>query len=87
MVVSRQDHDSRKNTVAEITRRALSRGQWPQVINTPLTSLLACVFIVHHNGTSDQLDGILKVYRNGVSPQVYDWVKKGRIWCPEGALL
>ncbi|NWZ95569.1 PCAT2 acyltransferase, partial [Nesospiza acunhae] len=32
VVVSRQDHDSRKNTVAEITRRALSRGQWPQVI-------------------------------------------------------
>ncbi|NXL21242.1 PCAT2 acyltransferase, partial [Setophaga kirtlandii] len=32
VVVSRQDHNSRKNTVAEITRRALSRGQWPQVI-------------------------------------------------------
>ncbi|NWQ95170.1 PCAT2 acyltransferase, partial [Burhinus bistriatus] len=30
--VSRQDPDSRKNTVAEITKRALSRGQWPQVI-------------------------------------------------------
>ncbi|NWH90467.1 PCAT2 acyltransferase, partial [Aegithalos caudatus] len=32
VAVSRQDPDSRKNTVAEITRRALSRGQWPQVI-------------------------------------------------------
>ncbi|NWX03332.1 PCAT2 acyltransferase, partial [Caloenas nicobarica] len=30
--VSRQDPDSRKNTAAEITKRALSRGQWPQVI-------------------------------------------------------
>ncbi|NXP50175.1 PCAT2 acyltransferase, partial [Heliornis fulica] len=30
--VSRQDPDSRKNTVTEITKRALSRGQWPQVI-------------------------------------------------------
>ncbi|NXX82403.1 PCAT2 acyltransferase, partial [Urocolius indicus] len=29
--VSRQDPDSRKNTVIEITKRALSRGQWPQV--------------------------------------------------------
>lgn len=34
VAVSRQDPDSRKNTVAEITRRALSRDQWPQVINT-----------------------------------------------------
>ncbi|NXD97350.1 PCAT2 acyltransferase, partial [Chaetorhynchus papuensis] len=32
VAVSRQDPDSRKNTVAEITRRAVSRGQWPQVI-------------------------------------------------------
>ncbi|NXS07367.1 PCAT2 acyltransferase, partial [Neodrepanis coruscans] len=32
VAVSRQDPDSRKNTVAEITKRALSRGQWPQVI-------------------------------------------------------
>ncbi|NWI82258.1 PCAT2 acyltransferase, partial [Dryoscopus gambensis] len=32
VAVSRQDPDSRKNTVAEITRRALSKGQWPQVI-------------------------------------------------------
>ncbi|NXE53440.1 PCAT2 acyltransferase, partial [Casuarius casuarius] len=30
--VSRQDPDSRKNTVAEITNRAVSGGQWPQVI-------------------------------------------------------
>ncbi|NXX14854.1 PCAT2 acyltransferase, partial [Podargus strigoides] len=29
--VSRQDPDSRKNTVTEITKRALSRGEWPQV--------------------------------------------------------
>lgn len=43
VAVSRQDPDSRKNTVAEITRRALSRGQWPQVINTLLTSLLSCI--------------------------------------------
>ncbi|KAL9839599.1 lysophosphatidylcholine acyltransferase 2 [Geothlypis trichas] len=35
VVVSRQDHDSRKNTVAEITRRALSRGQWPQMLIFP----------------------------------------------------
>ncbi|OXB64274.1 hypothetical protein ASZ78_002989 [Callipepla squamata] len=33
VAVSRQDPDSRKNTVAEITSRALSRGQWPQVTN------------------------------------------------------
>ncbi|NXI72389.1 PCAT2 acyltransferase, partial [Anseranas semipalmata] len=32
VAVSRQDPDSRKNTVTEITNRALSRGQWPQVI-------------------------------------------------------
>ncbi|NXL92283.1 PCAT2 acyltransferase, partial [Alectura lathami] len=32
VAVSRQDPDSRKNTVTEITKRALSRGQWPQVI-------------------------------------------------------
>ncbi|NXP18348.1 PCAT2 acyltransferase, partial [Scytalopus superciliaris] len=32
VAVSRQDPDSRKKTVAEITKRALSRGQWPQVI-------------------------------------------------------
>ncbi|NXU74483.1 PCAT2 acyltransferase, partial [Oreotrochilus melanogaster] len=31
VAVSRQDPDSRKNTLAEITKRALSRGQWPQV--------------------------------------------------------
>ncbi|NXU51424.1 PCAT2 acyltransferase, partial [Turnix velox] len=30
--VSRQDPDSRKNTVTEITKRALSNGQWPQVM-------------------------------------------------------
>ncbi|NXX90558.1 PCAT2 acyltransferase, partial [Centropus bengalensis] len=30
--VSRQDPNSRKNTVTEITKRALSKGQWPQVI-------------------------------------------------------
>ncbi|KAM6117832.1 lysophosphatidylcholine acyltransferase 2 isoform 2-T2 [Pterocles gutturalis] len=30
--VSRQDPDSRKNTVTEITKRALSRGQWPQFL-------------------------------------------------------
>ncbi|KAM7011088.1 lysophosphatidylcholine acyltransferase 2 [Passerculus sandwichensis] len=35
VVVSRQDHNSRKNTVAEITRRAQSRGQWPQVLIFP----------------------------------------------------
>ncbi|NWQ73545.1 PCAT2 acyltransferase, partial [Columbina picui] len=33
--VSRQDPDSRKNTVAEITKRALSRGQWPQLLIFP----------------------------------------------------
>ncbi|KAM6409227.1 lysophosphatidylcholine acyltransferase 2 [Rhynochetos jubatus] len=33
--VSRQDPDSRKNTVAEITKRALSRGQWPQILIFP----------------------------------------------------
>ncbi|NXG10250.1 PCAT2 acyltransferase, partial [Sakesphorus luctuosus] len=32
VAVSRQDPDSRKNTVAEITKRASSQGQWPQVI-------------------------------------------------------
>ncbi|NXC24068.1 PCAT2 acyltransferase, partial [Campylorhamphus procurvoides] len=32
VAVSRQDSDSRKKTVTEITKRALSRGQWPQVI-------------------------------------------------------
>ncbi|XP_023790523.1 lysophosphatidylcholine acyltransferase 2 [Cyanistes caeruleus] len=35
VAVSRQDPDSRKNTVAEITRRALSRGQWPQILIFP----------------------------------------------------
>ncbi|XP_074769594.1 lysophosphatidylcholine acyltransferase 2 isoform X1 [Athene noctua] len=33
--VSRQDPDSRKNTVIEITKRALSRGQWPQILIFP----------------------------------------------------
>ncbi|KFP14939.1 Lysophosphatidylcholine acyltransferase 2, partial [Egretta garzetta] len=33
--VSRQDPDSRKNTVTEITKRALSRGQWPQILIFP----------------------------------------------------
>ncbi|OPJ77866.1 lysophosphatidylcholine acyltransferase 2 [Patagioenas fasciata monilis] len=33
--VSRQDPDSRKNTAAEITKRALSRGQWPQILIFP----------------------------------------------------
>ncbi|NWI88975.1 PCAT2 acyltransferase, partial [Pitta sordida] len=32
VAVFRQDPDSRKNTVTEITKRALSRGQWPQVV-------------------------------------------------------
>lgn len=45
------------------------------------------LFIVHHNVTSAQLDRVLKMYRNKVSSQVYDWVKKGRVWCPEGVLL
>ncbi|OWK58582.1 Lysophosphatidylcholine acyltransferase 2 [Lonchura striata] len=35
VAVSRQDPDSRKNTVAEITRRALSKGQWPQILIFP----------------------------------------------------
>lgn len=35
VAVSRQDPDSRKNTVAEITRRALSRDQWPQILIFP----------------------------------------------------
>ncbi|XP_066050676.1 lysophosphatidylcholine acyltransferase 2 [Chamaea fasciata] len=35
VAVSRQDPDSRKNTVAEITRRSLSRGQWPQILIFP----------------------------------------------------
>uniref|UniRef100_A0A8C5X4H6 Lysophosphatidylcholine acyltransferase 2 n=1 Tax=Malurus cyaneus samueli TaxID=2593467 RepID=A0A8C5X4H6_9PASS len=35
VAVSRQDPDSRKNTVAEITRRASSKGQWPQVLIFP----------------------------------------------------
>uniref|UniRef100_A0A8C9ERU7 Lysophosphatidylcholine acyltransferase 2 n=1 Tax=Pavo cristatus TaxID=9049 RepID=A0A8C9ERU7_PAVCR len=35
VAVSRQDPDSRKNTVAEITSRALSRGQWPQILIFP----------------------------------------------------
>ncbi|XP_069724458.1 lysophosphatidylcholine acyltransferase 2-like isoform X1 [Phaenicophaeus curvirostris] len=33
--VSRQDPDSRKNTVTEITKRALSKGQWPQLLIFP----------------------------------------------------
>ncbi|XP_075290105.1 lysophosphatidylcholine acyltransferase 2 isoform X2 [Opisthocomus hoazin] len=33
--VCRQDPDSRKNTVTEITKRALSRGQWPQILIFP----------------------------------------------------
>ncbi|KFZ66237.1 Lysophosphatidylcholine acyltransferase 2, partial [Antrostomus carolinensis] len=33
--VSRQDPDSRKNTVTEITKRALSKGQWPQILIFP----------------------------------------------------
>ncbi|KFP73788.1 Lysophosphatidylcholine acyltransferase 2, partial [Acanthisitta chloris] len=32
VAVYRQDPDSRKNTVTEITKRALSGGLWPQVI-------------------------------------------------------
>ncbi|XP_041256866.1 lysophosphatidylcholine acyltransferase 2 isoform X2 [Onychostruthus taczanowskii] len=35
VAVSRQDPDSRKNTVAEITKRALSKGQWPQILIFP----------------------------------------------------
>ncbi|XP_015729341.1 lysophosphatidylcholine acyltransferase 2 isoform X2 [Coturnix japonica] len=33
--VSRHDPESRKNTVTEITSRALSRGQWPQILIFP----------------------------------------------------
>ncbi|NXA54377.1 PCAT2 acyltransferase, partial [Nothocercus julius] len=33
--VSRQDPDSRKNTVTEITSRAVSGGQWPQILIFP----------------------------------------------------
>ncbi|KAM8799258.1 lysophosphatidylcholine acyltransferase 2 [Eudromia elegans] len=33
--VSRQDPDSRKNTVTEITSRAMSGGQWPQILIFP----------------------------------------------------
>ncbi|NWX89777.1 PCAT2 acyltransferase, partial [Nothoprocta pentlandii] len=33
--VSRQDPDSRKNTVTEITNRAMSGGQWPQILIFP----------------------------------------------------
>nr|XP_009676700.1 PREDICTED: lysophosphatidylcholine acyltransferase 2 [Struthio camelus australis] len=33
--VSRQDPDSRKNTVTEITNRAVSGGQWPQILIFP----------------------------------------------------
>lgn len=66
VAVSRQDPDSRKNTVAEITRRALSRGQWPQVINKCTSNFSSVMysyslFTVHHNSTSDQLDRILKM--------------------------
>ncbi|KAH0619649.1 hypothetical protein JD844_000486, partial [Phrynosoma platyrhinos] len=35
VVVSRVDPDSRKNTITEITRRATSGGQWPQVLIFP----------------------------------------------------
>ncbi|XP_071423595.1 lysophosphatidylcholine acyltransferase 2 [Pithys albifrons albifrons] len=35
VAVSRQDPDSRKNTVAEITKRASSQGQWPQILIFP----------------------------------------------------
>ncbi|XP_067327221.1 lysophosphatidylcholine acyltransferase 2 [Anolis sagrei] len=35
VVVSRVDPDSRKNTINEITRRATSGGQWPQVLVFP----------------------------------------------------
>ncbi|XP_032051503.1 lysophosphatidylcholine acyltransferase 2 [Aythya fuligula] len=35
VAVSRQDPDSRKNTVAEITNRALSGGKWPQILIFP----------------------------------------------------
>uniref|UniRef100_A0A8C3LC50 Lysophosphatidylcholine acyltransferase 2 n=1 Tax=Chrysolophus pictus TaxID=9089 RepID=A0A8C3LC50_CHRPC len=35
VAVSRQDPDSRKNTLSEITSRALSRGQWPQILIFP----------------------------------------------------
>ncbi|NXC49329.1 PCAT2 acyltransferase, partial [Penelope pileata] len=35
VAVSRLDPDSRKNTVTEITNRALSKGQWPQILIFP----------------------------------------------------
>uniref|UniRef100_A0ABM5EV98 Lysophosphatidylcholine acyltransferase 2 n=1 Tax=Pogona vitticeps TaxID=103695 RepID=A0ABM5EV98_9SAUR len=35
VVVSRVDPDSRKNTINEITRRATSGGEWPQVLIFP----------------------------------------------------
>ncbi|KAJ7311862.1 hypothetical protein JRQ81_006177 [Phrynocephalus forsythii] len=35
VVVSRVDPDSRKNTINEITRRAASGGEWPQVLIFP----------------------------------------------------
>ncbi|XP_051485542.1 lysophosphatidylcholine acyltransferase 2 isoform X1 [Apus apus] len=35
VAVSRQDPDSRKNTVVEITKRASARGQWPQILIFP----------------------------------------------------
>lgn len=31
VLVSRQDPDSRKNTIQEIDKRAKSEGRWPQV--------------------------------------------------------
>uniref|UniRef100_A0A8C3Y450 Lysophosphatidylcholine acyltransferase 2 n=1 Tax=Catharus ustulatus TaxID=91951 RepID=A0A8C3Y450_CATUS len=57
VAVSRQDPDSRKNTVAEITRRALARDQWPQVINTNTNKYTSIMYsysllIVHHHITS-----------------------------------
>ncbi|KAK4814369.1 hypothetical protein QYF61_017782 [Mycteria americana] len=39
--VSRQDPDSRKNTVTEITKRALSRGQWPQKLDHKMMSVIS----------------------------------------------
>lgn len=49
VAVSRQDPDSRKSTVTEITSRALSRGQWPQVINILLLFCNIFTHTVHHS--------------------------------------
>uniref|UniRef100_A0A7M4E4V1 Lysophosphatidylcholine acyltransferase 2 n=1 Tax=Crocodylus porosus TaxID=8502 RepID=A0A7M4E4V1_CROPO len=35
VLVSRQDPDSRRNTINEITKRATSAGQWPQILIFP----------------------------------------------------